>query len=338
MNLLITGGCGFIGSHLVRYWRRRHPGDRVVVLDALTYAGNLRNLAPLARDPGVRLVVADLCDAGACDRVFAEESIDAVMHLAAESHVDRSIADPLAFARTNVLGTATLLEAARRARVGRFLHVSTDEVYGSLEPEDPPFTEDTPVRPRSPYAASKAASDLLVLASAHTYGFPATVTRCSNNYGPMQFPEKLVPRMVLCALADQELPVYGDGMNVRDWIHVEDHCAGLDAALRRGVPGRTYNFGGSCELRNLQLVLRVLGELGKPESLIRFVADRPGHDVRYAVCAERSLRELGWQPRIPLDRGLAETVAWYRDNPAWCEEVQTGAYRSLRWEDLPGSD
>lgn len=334
MNLLVTGGCGFIGSHLVHYMRQRYPQDRVVVLDALTYAGNLRNLAFLAGDPGLRLVVGDLCDDAHCARLFAEESFDAVIHLAAESHVDRSIADPAAFVRTNVLGTSILLEAARRARVSRFLHVSTDEVYGSLGPGDPPFTEDTPIGPRSPYAASKAASDLLVLASTHTHGFPAIVTRCSNNYGPRQFPEKLIPRMVLAALRDDVLPVYGDGQNIRDWVHVRDHCAGLDAALRRGIPGRTYNLGGSCEQPNLRIVREILGALGKPESLIRLVADRPGHDRRYAVSCARACRELGWEPQISLEQGLPETVAWYRDNTPWWREVLDGSYRSLRWEAL----
>ena len=335
MRLLITGGCGFIGANFVRHQRRHHPGDTVVVLDALTYAGNLQNLDALRDDPGVRFVRGDICDAELCARLFRDERIEAVAHLAAESHVDRSILGPMAFVQTNVVGTATLLEAARAARVQRFLHVSTDEVYGSLGMDDPAFTEATPLDPRSPYSASKASSDLLVNAYAHTYKFPALITRCSNNYGPYQFPEKLIPLMILNALEDRPLPVYGDGKNVRDWIHVEDHCAGLDAVLRRGRifedgdPGaRVYNLGGRSERTNIEIVRAVLKLVGKGEDLIRYVTDRPGHDRRYAIECGRAERELNWVPRHNLEEGLAETVRWYLENRAWWQSIRSGAYRT----------
>jgi dTDP-glucose 4,6-dehydratase len=328
MNLLVTGGCGFIGSNFVRRQRQRHPGDRVVVLDALTYAGNPANLADLRDDPGLVLVRGDICDAALAQRVLAEHAIDAVAHFAAESHVDRSITGPGAFVQTNIVGTFTLLEAARAAKVGRFLHISTDEVYGDLGPEDPAFTETTPLAPRSPYAASKAASDHLVLSYAHTYRFPALISRCSNNYGPYQFPEKLIPLMILSALSDQPLPVYGDGTNVRDWIHVDDHCDGLDLILRRGQVGQVYNLGGRCERRNIDIVHEILALLGKPASLIRFVTDRPGHDRRYAMNISRAEAELGYAPRYDLATGLAQTVAWYKENRPWWEAIRSGEYRT----------
>ena len=328
MNLLVTGGCGFIGANLIRYQRQHHPEDRVVVLDALTYAGNLHNLDALVGDAGVRFVRGDICDRELCDRLMADEKIDAVAHLAAESHVDRSILGPMAFITTNVVGTATLLEAARAAGIARFLHVSTDEVYGSLGPDDAAFTEQHPLDPRSPYSASKAASDHLVQSYVHTYGFPALITRCSNNYGPYQFPEKLIPLMILNALSDKPLPVYGDGQNVRDWIHVSDHCAGLDAVLRRGKVGQVYNLGGRSERTNLNIVHSILSLLGKPLSLIRYVADRPGHDRRYAIDCRRAEGELGFTPTVNLEAGLAETVAWYQQNRVWWERIQSGEYRS----------
>ncbi len=336
MNLLVTGGCGFIGANFVHYQRRNYPNQRIVVLDALTYAGNLHNLDGLSSDVelsassarGVRFVRGDICDAALCERLFAEEKIDAVVHLAAESHVDRSISGPLEFIKTNVLGTATLLEAARAARVTRFLHVSTDEVYGSLEPDEAPFDEQHPLDPRSPYSASKASADHLVLAYVHTYGFPALLTRCSNNYGPYQFPEKLIPLMILSALADEPLPVYGDGRNVRDWIHVHDHCAGLDAALRRGRIGRVYNLGGRAERQNIDIVRSILSHLGKPQSLIRYVTDRPGHDRRYAIDCRRAESELAFSPTVQLEAGLLNTVAWYQQNRQWWQRIQSGEYRS----------
>lgn len=328
MNLLLTGGCGFIGANLVRYLRQHHPADRVIVLDALTYAGNLHNLDDLQGDAGVKFVHGNILDGELVARILRDEKIDAVAHLAAESHVDRSILGPMAFIETNVVGTATLLEAARAAAVTRFLHVSTDEVYGSLLPTEPPFTEETPLAPRSPYAASKAASDHLVLSYVHTYGFPAVVTRCSNNYGPFQFPEKLIPLMILKAMAGEPLPVYGDGQQVRDWIHVWDHCAGLAAVLHKGRVGEVYNLGGRSERPNLDIVHAILRLLGKPADLIRHVTDRPGHDRRYAIECRKAEAELGWTPRHNLEDGLRDTVAWYKQNRSWWQRIQTGEYRS----------
>ena len=331
MNLLLTGGCGFIGANLVRYQRQQHPADRVIVLDALTYAGNLHNLDELRGDPGVQFVHGDICDGELVARLLRDERIDAIAHLAAESHVDRSILAPMAFINTNVVGTATLLEAARTAQVSRFLHVSTDEVYGSLMPHDPAFTEETPLSPRSPYSASKAASDLLVLSYVHTYGLPAVVTRCSNNYGPFQFPEKLIPLMILKALADEPLPVYGDGRQVRDWIHVLDHCAGLSAVLHKGRVGEVYNLGGRSERPNIDIVHAILRLLGKPLDLIRHVTDRPGHDRRYAIECQKAESELGWAPQQNLEDGLQQTVTWYLQNRTWWERIKSGEYRT--WVD-----
>ncbi len=327
MNLMVTGGAGFIGSNLARYQRQHHPQDRVLVLDALTYAGNLHNLDDLRGDPGFTFVRGDICDAALVERLLREHQIDAIAHLAAESHVDRSISGPLPFVQANVVGTATLLEVARRLKVGRFLHVSTDEVYGDLGADDPAFTEDTPMAPRSPYSASKAGSDHLALAYAHTYRFPAVVTRCSNNYGPYQFPEKLIPLMIINALHDQPLPVYGDGSNVRDWIHVLDHCLGLDLCLRKGREGRVYNLGGLAERRNLEIVHTILDHLGKPRSLIRFVTDRPGHDRRYAMNIQRAQDELGFALQHDLQSGLRETIDWYREQRAWWQAVQLGTHK-----------
>ena len=326
MNVLVTGGCGFIGSNLVRWLLRERPAWRVVDLDKLTYAGNAESLADLREEPRHRFVKGDVCDGDLVRRLFEEERFGAVMHLAAESHVDRSIHTPSVFVETNVGGTQVLLEAARAAGGTRFLHVSTDEVYGSLGPTGF-FTEESPLAPSSPYSASKAGSDLLALAYARTFGVPVLVTRCSNNYGPYQFPEKLIPLMIANALRDQPLPVYGDGLNVRDWIHVEDHCAGLCAALERGRPGEVYNLGGSNERENLDIVHGILDLLGKPRSLVRFVADRPGHDRRYAIDAGKARRELGWAPRRPFQDGLRATVAWYRENRGWWERILSGEYR-----------
>jgi dTDP-glucose 4,6-dehydratase len=326
MRVLVTGGCGFIGSNLVKWLRRHRPAWTVVNLDALTYAGNLENLAELEGDPGYVFVKGEIGNRQLVDHVLGTHRIEAVMHLAAESHVDRSILGPEAFVATNVLGTAVLLEAARQARVGRFLMVSTDEVYGSLGPTGL-FTESTPLDPSSPYSASKASADLLALAYERTFGLDVVVTRCSNNYGPWQFPEKLIPLMVVNALADKPLPVYGQGTNVRDWIHVEDHCAGLVRALEQGQKGRVYNLGGSSERKNLEIVKAILGLLGKPESLIAFVTDRPGHDLRYAIDASRARAELGWAPEHTFEQGLAETVRWLVEHRAWWERVMSGEYR-----------
>ena len=325
MNVLLTGGSGFIGSNLVRLLLAERPSWRVVNLDKLTYAGNAENLADLEGNPRYRFVRGDIANGELVAELVRSERIDAVMHLAAESHVDRSILSPAVFIETNVRGTHVLLEAARELGVKRFLHVSTDEVYGSLGPSGL-FTEETPLAPSSPYSASKAASDLLALAYAHTFGQHVVVTRCSNNYGPYQFPEKLIPLMIANAVEDRPLPVYGDGLNVRDWIHVEDHARGLVAALEQGRAGQVYNFGASSERPNVEIVKTVLRLLGKPESLIQYVKDRPGHDRRYAIDSSRARRELGWAPRRRFDEALAATVAWYLEHRAWWERVRSGAY------------
>ncbi|BDG07187.1 dTDP-glucose 4,6-dehydratase [Anaeromyxobacter paludicola] len=325
MNVLLTGGAGFIGSNLVRWLLANRPEWRVVNLDKLTYAGNAENLADVVGHPRYRFVRGDVANGELVADLLATERIDAVMHLAAESHVDRSILTPAVFVETNVVGTQMLLEAARARGVARFLHVSTDEVYGSLGPTGY-FTEETPLDPSSPYSASKAGSDLLALAYAHTFGMPVVVTRCSNNYGRYQFPEKLIPLMIANAIRDLPLPVYGDGRNVRDWIHVEDHCAGLVAALERGKAGEVYNFGASSERENIRIVEGVLDALGKPRSLITYVKDRPGHDRRYAIDAAKARRELGWAPRWTFEDGLADTVTWYREHRDWWERVISGEY------------
>jgi dTDP-glucose 4,6-dehydratase len=324
MTLLVTGGAGFIGCNFVRRRRATRPDEKLVVLDALTYAGNLESLADVS---GFELVRGDICDASLVERTLVDHRVDAIVHFAAESHVDRSILGPAAFVQTNVVGTATLLERARAAGIKRFVHVSTDEVYGHLGPADPAFTESTPLAPRSPYSASKAGSDHLVLAYFETFRFPSLITRCSNNYGPYQFPEKLIPLMILNALEDKPLPVYGDGQNVRDWIHVEDHCAAVERVLEAGREGHVYNIGGRSERPNLEIVRSILHALGKPESLIRFVADRLGHDRRYAIDDGKIERELGWVRARRLDEGLAETIAWYRAHEPWWQSVRSGEYR-----------
>lgn len=323
MSLLVTGGAGFIGANFVRRRCAAHPRERLIVLDALTYAGNMESLDGVS---GFQLVRGDICDGPLVEQTLRDHAIDAIVHFAAESHVDRSILGPGAFVRTNVVGTATLLEKARAAGVKRFVHVSTDEVYGDLGPDDPPFSETTPVRPRSPYSASKAGSDHLVRAWFETYKFPTLITRCSNNYGPYQFPEKLIPLMILNAMSDTPLPVYGDGMNVRDWIHVEDHCAAIERVLEKGRDGEVYNIGGRSEKPNIEIVKSILKHLGKSESLIRFVADRPGHDRRYAIDDGKIERELGWTRARRFDEGLASTIAWYRDNEKWWRAVKSGEY------------
>jgi dTDP-glucose 4,6-dehydratase len=326
MNVLVTGGCGFIGSNLVKHLHRVRPDWRIVVLDKLTYAGNLENLAELDGDPRHLFVRADVGNRDLCEHVLRTQHIEAVLHLAAESHVDRSVLGPEAFAVTNVLGTQALLEASRAAGVRRFVMVSTDEVYGSLGPEGA-FVEESPLRPSSPYSASKAAADLFALAYGTTFGLDVVVTRCSNNYGPYQFPEKLIPLMIVNALHDEPLPVYGDGGNVRDWLHVEDHCAALLLALERGRRGETYNIGGGAERPNLAIVRGILARLGKPESLIRYVKDRPGHDRRYAIDPTKAKRELGWEPAHGFERGLDETISWYLEHRGWWKRVMSGEYR-----------
>jgi dTDP-glucose 4,6-dehydratase len=326
MNVLVTGGCGFIGSNFVRYLRTHRAQWRVANLDKLTYAGNLENLRDLEADPGLRFIHGDINDRATVERVLREEKIDAIVHLAAESHVDRSILGPGEFIITNVLGTAVLLDAAREHRVSRFVMVSTDEVYGSLGASGA-FVETSPLHPSSPYAASKASADLLTLAYGRTYGLDVVVTRCSNNYGPFQFPEKLIPLMINNALNDQSLPVYGDGRQVRDWLHVDDHCAALLLILEKGRAQSVYNIGGGAERDNLSVVTSILTMLGKPRSLIRHVADRPAHDRRYATDASKLRDELGWIPTRPFEQGLIETVRWYTEHRSWCERVTSGEYR-----------
>ena len=326
MKVLVTGGAGFIGANFVHYMHRVDRDVSLVTLDLLTYAGNLENLSPLHDSPRHRFVRGDITDPATVDGVV-RDGFDAIVHFAAESHVDRSIEDASAFVRTNVVGTQVLLEAARRRGVGRFLHISTDEVYGSLGPHGR-FHEESPLRPTSPYAASKAASDLLVQAYARTYDLPAIITRCSNNYGPHQFPEKLIPLFITNAMDDAPLPLYGDGLQVRDWIYVEDHCAALHAVLTRGRPHQIYNIGAGAELSNRELTGAILGELKKPDNLIRYVADRLAHDRRYAIDASKVRSELGWTPRFDFAEHLTATVAWYRKNRAWWEAVKSGAYRT----------
>jgi dTDP-glucose 4,6-dehydratase len=325
LTVLVTGGCGFIGSNFVRFLLDAEPGVVVVNLDQLTYAGNPANLADLAEHPRYRFVRGDVADPEAV-RAVLRPGLHSVVHFAAESHVDRSIHDSGPFVRTNVLGTQVLLDAARSAEVKTFVHISTDEVYGSLGPTGF-FTEETPLAPNSPYAASKAAADLLVRSYAHTFGFPAVITRCSNNYGPYQFPEKLIPLFVSNLLRDEPVPVYGDGLQVRDWVHVRDHCAAVHRVWQAGRPGTVYNVGGRCEKTNLELTHALLDLLGKPRSLIRPVKDRPGHDRRYAIDCSRIERELSWRPTVPFERGLRETVEWYRRNAEWVENVRSGEYR-----------
>jgi dTDP-glucose 4,6-dehydratase len=332
MKILVTGGQGFIGSNLVRMILAERPGWRVVNLDDYSYAGGGKNLADVEEAAAAagryRAVKVDVADMAAVSAVFREEAPEAVLHLAAESHVDRSILASGPFVRTNVEGTRVVLEAARAARTPRFLHVSTDEVYGDLGPEGK-FTEETPLAPNSPYSASKAASDLLARAFWRTYELPVVITRCSNNYGPFQFPEKLIPLMIGNALDEKPLPVSGGGRPRRDWIHVDDHCRGLLAALERGVPGEVYNFGGDSERENLHVVKRILALLGRPESLIRYVTDRPGHDRRYAIDASKAKRALGWAPAVGFEEGLERTVAWYRAHEAWWRRLQDAAYREF---------
>ena len=324
MNILVTGGAGFIGSNYVRLLLQETT-DHVVNLDLLTYAGNLANLAGCEDDPRYTFVRGDIADRDLVAAVLNDHHIDAVVHFAAESHVDRSVSGPEIFVRTNILGTEILLEESRRRGVEKFVMVSTDEVYGSLGPEGR-FTETTPLAPNSPYAASKAAADLLCRAFFKTYGFPVVTTRCSNNYGPYQFPEKLIPLMIANALEDKPLPVYGDGRNVRDWLYVGDHCRAVDLVLRRGGPGEVYNIGGCNEMQNLELVTLLVDKLGRSRDLITFVPDRPGHDRRYAIDAGRLSSELGWAPSVTFPEGLAATIDWYLAHRTWWEEIRSGEY------------
>lgn len=329
MTILVTGGAGFIGANFVHYQLKEHPEERVVCLDALTYAGNLENLTEALQNPRFRFVKGDIADRETVNALFEEEKPDIVVNFAAESHVDRSITQPELFLRTNILGTQVLMDACRKVGVGRYHQVSTDEVYGDLPLDRPDlfFTEDTPIHTSSPYSASKASADLLVLAYYRTFHLPVSITRCSNNYGPYHFPEKLIPLMITRALNDQSLPVYGKGENIRDWLYVEDHCAAVDLVMRKGREGEVYNVGGHNERTNLEVVKTVLRELGKPESLITFVTDRPGHDRRYAIDPSKIHAELGWLPRTTFDDGIRQTVRWYLDNRTWWEHILAGEYQ-----------
>jgi dTDP-glucose 4,6-dehydratase len=326
MKVLVTGGCGFIGSNFIRYLLQRADAYQVVNLDALTYAGNPANLEDLQGHPGYTFVQGDICDRALVERIMGS-GVDAIVHLAAESHVDRSILDPADFVRTNVLGTHTLLDVARHRGVTRFLHVSTDEVYGSLGAVGR-FTEESPLAPNSPYAASKAAADLLVRAYVQTYGVPALITRASNNYGPYQFPEKAIPLFVTHALEGRELPLYGDGQHVREWLFVEDHCEALRRVLVGGRVGEVYNIGGGHECTNLDLARLIVHTMGAAEALIRFVHDRPAHDRRYALNSEKVAVELGWKPQVSLAAGLARTAAWYRQHEEWWRRLKDEGYQA----------
>ncbi|KAF6587396.1 dTDP-glucose 4,6-dehydratase [Paenibacillus sp. EKM211P] len=325
MKLLVTGGAGFIGSNFVLYMLKQHPDYEIVNVDTLTYAGNLENLKSIEDHPKHTFVKADITDAQVMDQLM-QQGIDVVVNFAAESHVDRSILEPEVFVKTNVLGTQVLLDAAKKYNVTKFVQVSTDEVYGSLG-ETGLFTEETPLQPNSPYSASKAGGDLLVRAYHETFGLPVNITRCSNNYGPYQFPEKLIPLMISRALSDQQLPVYGDGLNIRDWLYVEDHCNAIDLVIHQGKLGEVYNIGGNNERTNVHIVKTVLEELGKPESLISYVQDRPGHDRRYGIDPSKTMNELGWKPKHSFETGIKETIRWYLDNEEWWTRIQSGEYQ-----------
>lgn len=328
MRILVTGGAGFIGSNFIHYMLEKHPDYRIICLDKLTYAGNLRNLESALNRENFHFIKGDICDRELVYRVFEEEKPDVVVNFAAESHVDRSIEDPEIFLKTNIIGTQVLMDACRKYGIKRFHQVSTDEVYGDLPLDRPDlkFTEKSPLKPSSPYSASKASADLLVMAYHRTYGLPVTISRCSNNYGPYQFPEKLIPLMIINAIHDRPLPVYGDGRNVRDWIHVKDHCEAIDLIIHEGKEGEIYNIGGENERSNIEVVKMILKELGKPESLIKFVKDRPGHDRRYALDITKMKEEFDWSPKISFEEGLRSTIKWYLENRNWWEEIINGEY------------
>ena len=329
MTILVTGGAGFIGSNFIFFERKAHPEDKIVCVDKLTYAGNLSTLKPVMDDPQFKFYKTDICDREAVYQIFEAEHPDVVVNFAAESHVDRSIEDPEVFLRTNILGTQVMMDAARKYGNIRYHQVSTDEVYGDLPLDRPDlfFTEETPIHTSSPYSSSKAGADLLVLAYYRTYGLPVTVSRCSNNYGPYHFPEKLIPLMIANALNDKPLPVYGEGINVRDWLYVEDHCKAIDLIIRKGRIGEVYNIGGHNEMRNIDIVKLICKELGKPESLITFVTDRKGHDMRYAIDPTKIHDELGWLPETKFADGIKKTIRWYLDNREWWETIVSGEYR-----------
>ena len=329
MKMLVTGGAGFIGSNFIFYERKKHPEHEIICLDKLTYAGNLATLASVVDQPNFKFVREDIADREAVFELFQAEKPDVVVNFAAESHVDRSIEDPGIFLKTNVLGTQVLLDACRQFGVTRCHQVSTDEVYGDLPLDRPDlfFTEETPLHTSSPYSASKASADLLCSAYQRTYGLPITISRCSNNYGPYQFPEKLIPLMIANALAEKPLPVYGEGLNVRDWLYVEDHCAAIDLILEKGKVGQVYNIGGHNEMKNIDIVKLICKALGKPESLITHVTDRKGHDMRYAIDPSFIHQELGWLPETKFEDGIQKTIKWYLDNRSWWEEIVSGAYQ-----------
>ena len=330
MTVFVTGGAGFIGGNFIHYYLKAHPEDRVVCIDKLTYAGNLSTLDPVKDNPKFRFVKLDICDREGVRNLFEEEKPDVVINFAAETHVDRSIVDPGVFLQTNVLGTATLMDACREFGNIRYHQVSTDEVYGDLPLDRPDlfFTEDTPIHTSSPYSSSKAGADLLVLAYYRTYGLPVTISRCSNNYGPYQFPEKLIPLMIANCLNDKPLPVYGEGLNVRDWLYVDDHCKAIDLIVRNGRIGEVYNVGGHNEMKNIDIVKLIIHELGKSEDLIKFVTDRKGHDLRYAIDPAKIHGELGWLPETAFADGIKKTIRWYLDNRGWWEEIISGEYQN----------
>lgn len=329
MTIIITGGAGFIGSNFIFHMLKSHPEDDIICLDKLTYAGNLSTLAPIMDNAHFRFVHADICDSKAVDALFEEEHPDMVVNFAAESHVDRSIENPQIFLETNIIGTSVLMDACRKYGIKRFHQVSTDEVYGDLPLDRPDlfFTETTPIHTSSPYSSSKASADLLVLSYYRTYGLPVTISRCSNNYGPYHFPEKLIPLMIINALHDEPLPVYGDGQNVRDWLYVEDHCRAIDLILQKGRVGEVYNVGGHNEMKNIDIVKLICKALGKPESLINYVKDRKGHDRRYAIDPAKIHRELGWLPETKFADGIEKTIKWYLEHEDWWQPIVTGEYQ-----------
>lgn len=330
MTIIVTGGAGFIGSNFIFYQLKHNPDDRIVCLDKLTYAGNLSTLASVMNEPNFRFVRADICDREAVNQLFEEEKPDIIVNFAAESHVDRSIEDPGVFLRTNILGTQVLMDACRKYGIRRYHQVSTDEVYGDLPLDRPDlfFTEETPIHTSSPYSASKASADLLVLAYHRTFGLPVTISRCSNNYGPYHFPEKLIPLMIANCLNDKPLPVYGKGENIRDWLYVEDHCKAIDLIIRKGRVGEVYNIGGHNEMKNIDIVRLICKALDKPESLITYVTDRKGHDMRYAIDPTKIHNELGWLPETKFADGIQKTIRWYLDNRDWWEEIISGEYQN----------
>lgn len=330
MKLIVTGGASFIGGNFVHYMLQEHPGDQIICLDKLTYAGNLSTLADVMDHPNFQFVKMDICDRDSVYGLFEKEKPDVVINFAAESHVDRSIENPEIFLQTNIIGTSVLMDACRKYGIQRYHQVSTDEVYGDLPLDRPDlfFTEETPIHTSSPYSSSKAGADLLVMAYYRTYGLPVTISRCSNNYGPYHFPEKLIPLMIINALHDRPLPIYGDGLNVRDWLYVEDHCRAIDLIIRKGKVGEVYNVGGHNEMRNIDIVKLICQELGKPESLITHVTDRKGHDRRYAIDPEKIHRELGWLPETKFADGIKKTIQWYLTHQKWWEDIISGEYQN----------